>query len=131
MSMSDPIADMLTRIRNAQARGKKVVAMSATKVKLAIAKVLKDEGYVADFAVEGDGSHRQLNITLKYYNGQPVISRLVRISRPGLRVYRNHDQLPKVMGGMGIAIVSTSHGVMSDEAARNMGEGGEIICLVN
>lgn len=108
-----------------------MVAMGVTKAKLAVAKVLKDEGYVADFAIEGEGPHRQLNITLKYYNGQPVISRLVRVSRPGLRVYRRHDRLPKVMGGMGVAVVSTSRGVMSDKAARSIGEGGEVICLVN
>lgn len=131
MSMSDPIADMLTRIRNAQARGKRAVAMSATKAKIAVAKVLKETGYIADFCVEGEGPHKLLNIVLKYYDGQPVISKLVRVSRPGLRVYRGHGKLPKVMGGLGVAVVSTSRGVMSDKAARSIGEGGEVICLVS
>lgn len=131
MSMSDPIADMLTRIRNAQARGKKVVVMGATKAKLAVAEVLKSEGYISEVTVEGDGPNRQLSIVLKYYGGRPVINRLVRVSRPGLRVYRGHDELPRVMGGMGVAVVSTSRGVMSDKAARSIGEGGEVICLVD
>ncbi len=131
MSMSDPIADMLTRIRNAQATHKPDVAMPATKVKAAIAEVLKTEGYVDDYKIEVVDGHKQLAVFLKYYKGKPVIENIRRISTPGLRVYRNKNQLPQVLGGMGIAIISTSKGVMSDRAARLLGEGGEILCYVS
>ncbi|EKD45965.1 MAG: 30S ribosomal protein S8 [uncultured bacterium] len=131
MSMSDPIADMLTRIRNAQAAQKLDVVMFATKIKTAIAGVLKAEGYISDYAVEADDGKKKLVITLKYYNGKAVIDNIRRISRPGLRVYRNKNKLPHVMGGMGIAIVSTSKGIMSDRAARLLGEGGEVLCYVS
>jgi len=130
MSMSDPISDMLTRIRNAQSSEKKSVAMPASKLKSAIAQVLKDEGYIEDFAVrEGEGKP-QLEIGLKYYAGKPVIERIERVSRPGLRIYRPKDELPKVMNGLGVAIVSTSRGVMTDRKARGMGVGGEVLCIV-
>ena len=128
--MTDPIADMLTRIRNAQSSEKKSVAMPASKLKSAIAQVLKDEGYIEDFAVrEGEGKP-QLEIGLKYYAGKPVIERIERVSRPGLRIYRSKDELPKVMNGLGVAIVSTSRGVMTDRKARGMGVGGEVLCIV-
>jgi len=130
MAMSDPIADMLTRIRNAQSSEKKSVAMPASRLKSAIAQVLKDEGYIEDFAVrEGEGKP-QLEIGLKYYAGKPVIERIERVSRPGLRIYRPKDELPKVMNGLGVAIVSTSRGVMTDRKARGMGVGGEVLCIV-
>jgi small subunit ribosomal protein S8 len=129
--MNDPIADMLTRIRNAQAARKPDVAMPATKIKAAIATVLKSEGYIADYAIEKVGAHNQLIISLKYYLGKPVIENIKRISSPGLRIYRDKNKLPQVMGGMGIAIISTSKGVMSDRAARLQGEGGEILCYVS
>ncbi len=133
MSMSDPIADMLTRIRNAQVRQKQQVTMNATKMKVAIANVLKEEGYISDFSVEelDTTCHKQLTIELKYYQGKPVISSIARVSRPGLRIYRKRDKLPKVVGGLGIAIVSTSHGVVSDRKARKLGDGGEVLCLVS
>jgi small subunit ribosomal protein S8 len=128
--MTDPIADMLTRIRNAQSSEKKSVAMPASRLKSAIAQVLKDEGYIEDFAVrEGEGKP-QLEIGLKYYAGKPVIERIERVSRPGLRIYRPKDELPKVMNGLGVAIVSTSRGVMTDRKARGMGVGGEVLCIV-
>ena len=130
MSMQDPIADMLTRIRNAQAAGKTVVAMPSSKLKLAIAKVLKDEGYVGEFKVETAGKKSTLQIDLKYYQGKPVIQRLERSSRAGLRIYRGKTQLPKILGGLGVAIVSTSRGVMTDRAARAVGQGGEVLCVV-
>ena len=130
MSMTDPIADMLTRIRNAQQSEKLSVAMPASKLKSAIAQVLKDEGYIEDFAVrEGEGKP-QLEIGLKYYAGKPVIERIERVSRPGLRIYRPKDALPNVMNGLGVAIVSTSRGVMTDRKARGMGVGGEVLCIV-
>ena len=129
--MSDPIADMLTRIRNAQARGRKAVSMEFTKVKAAIAAVLKNEGYVVDYRVEELDRHRQLVIGLKYYSGKPVIEEISRVSRPGIRIYRGKDSLPKVMGGLGVAIISTSKGVMSDNEARLIGEGGEVLCYVS
>ena len=130
MPMTDPIADMLTRIRNAQSSDKKLVAMPAIWLKSAIAQVLKDEGYIEDFAVrEGEGKP-QLEIGLKYYAGKPVIERIERVSRPGLRIYRPKDELPKVMNGLGVAIVSTSRGVMTDRKARGMGVGGEVLCIV-
>ncbi|MBY6188718.1 30S ribosomal protein S8 [Marinobacter hydrocarbonoclasticus] len=129
MSMQDPIADMLTRIRNGQAANKVAVTMPSSKLKLAIANVLKQEGYVADFAVSGDVKPT-LEVTLKYFQGKPVVESIARASRPGLRIYKKKDELPTVMGGLGIAIVSTSKGVMTDRAARNLGLGGEIICYV-
>jgi small subunit ribosomal protein S8 len=131
MSMSDPIADMLTRIRNAQRVRKPSVAMFATKIKQAIAEVLKTEGYISDYQVEEADNKKRLLLSLKYYQGKPVIENIQRVSRPGLRVYRDKSKLPRVMGGMGIAIISTSKGIMSDRAARLIGEGGEIICCVN
>ena len=130
MSMSDPIADMLTRIRNAQESEKQSVAMPASKLKAAIANVLKDEGYIEDFAVRENEGKPQLEISLKYYAGKPVIEKIERISRPGLRVYQPGRDLPKVMNGLGIAIVSTSKGVMTDRKARGMGVGGEVLCIV-
>lgn len=130
MSMSDPIADMLTRIRNAQVVQKNEVAMPSSKVKVAIAAVLKDEGYIDDFAVtEADGK-AELKIGLKYYAGRPVIERLERVSRPGLRVYKGKGDIPSVMNGLGVAIVSTPRGVMTDRKARSTGVGGEVICYV-
>lgn len=130
MSMSDPIADMLTRIRNAQRAQKVEVSIPASKLKASIAKVLKDEGYINDYSVVGQANKSFLKISLKYYQGQPVISMLKRVSRPSLRRYNGKDDLPKVQGGMGVAIVSTSKGVMSDRQARAEGHGGEILCLV-
>jgi len=130
MSMTDPIADMFTRIRNAQMIGHTDVAMPASKVKAEIARVLKDEGYIEDFRREDVEGKPVLSISLKYYEGRPVIDRLERVSRPGLRVYRSKDQLPKVLGGLGVAIVSTSQGVMSDRAARAAGHGGEVLGVV-
>ena len=131
MSMSDPIADMLTRIRNGQSAKKVDVSMAATKIKAAIAEVLKTEGYISDYKIEDIDSKKQMTVTLKYYQDKPVIDNIRRISRPGLRIYRNKNNLPQVIGGMGIAIVSTSNGVMSDRAARLLGKGGEIICYVS
>ncbi|WP_020655689.1 30S ribosomal protein S8 [Massilia niastensis] len=130
MSMSDPIADMLTRIRNAQGVQKTTVAMPSSKVKVAIANVLKDEGYIEDFAVSTDGGKSELKIGLKYYTGRPVIERLERVSRPGLRIYKGKDEIPSVMNGLGVAIVSTPKGVMTDRKARATGVGGEVICYV-
>lgn len=130
MSMSDPIADMLTRIRNAQERRKANVSMPASTKKLAIAKVLKDEGYVGEIDVEEQDGKSNIVISLRYYEGKPVIDVLERVSRPGLRIYKGKTELPKVRNGLGIAIVSTSKGVMTDRAARKLGEGGEIICIV-
>jgi small subunit ribosomal protein S8 len=131
MSMTDPIADFLTRIRNGQSSGKPEVNVPASKVKLSIAKVLKEEGYIEDFSsVEVDGKPT-LAVTLKYYQGRPVIDRLERVSRPGLRVYRGKDELPSILGGLGVAIVSTSQGVMTDRQARASGHGGEVICIVS
>ena len=128
--MSDPIADMLTRVRNAQAASKADVTMPSSKLKLAIAKVLQDEGYIAGYSSDG-AAKPSLTVTLKYYEGRPVIDELKRVSRPGLRIYRNKDELPKVLNGLGIAIVSTSAGVMTDREARATGRGGEIICTVS
>jgi small subunit ribosomal protein S8 len=130
MSMSDPIADMLTRIRNAQVVQKTMVAMPSSKVKVAIANVLKDEGYIEDFAVSEDAGKAELKIGLKYYAGRPVIERLERVSRPGLRIYKGKDEIPNVMNGLGVAIVSTPKGVMTDRKARATGVGGEVICYV-
>ena len=131
MSMTDPIADLLTRIRNGQSSGKTEVIVPASKVKLAIAKVLKDEGYIEDFSSTSLEGKPTLAVQLKYYQGRPVIDRLERVSRPGLRVYKGKDELPKILGGLGIAIVSTSQGVMSDRQARAAGHGGEVICIVS
>jgi small subunit ribosomal protein S8 len=130
MSMSDPIADFLTRIRNGQAAAKAEVSVGSSKVKVAIAQVLKDEGYIADFAVRQDGNKATLVVALKYHDGRPVIDRLERYSRPGLRQYRGKDALPKVLGGLGVAIVSTPQGVMTDREARRTGQGGEVLCVV-
>jgi len=130
MSMTDPIADMLTRIRNAQAVRKTVVVMPASKVKKAIAQVLKDEGYIDGFAVREAEGKPELEISLKYYAGAPVIERIERVSRPGLRIYKGRDDIPRVMNGLGVAIVSTSHGVMTDRKARATGVGGEVLCIV-
>lgn len=128
--MSDPIADMLTRVRNAQAASKADVTMPSSKLKLAIAKVLLDEGYIAGYSAD-DAVKPSLTVTLKYYEGRPVIDELKRVSRPGLRIYKNKDDLPKVLNGLGIAIVSTSAGVMTDREARASGRGGEVICTVS
>ena len=130
MSMSDPIADMLTRIRNGQKRGKVTITMPSSKQKLAIAVLLKEEGYLADVSTEENGQKPLLIIKLKYYHGKPVIEHIGRVSRPGLRIYRGKDELPSVRGGLGVAIVSTSMGLMSDRAARKAGCGGEIIATV-
>ena len=130
MSMTDPIADMLTRIRNALAAGKVDVSMPQSKQKQAIAQVLKDEGYIAGFAASEQDGKPTLTVTLKYYEGKPVIEKIKRVSRPGLRIYKGKDQLPKVMGGLGVAIVSTSAGLMTDRAARKAGHGGEVLCYV-
>jgi small subunit ribosomal protein S8 len=128
--MSDPIADMLVRIRKAQLVGHTEVAMPASKLKSAIAQVLKDEGYIEDYALRDDGVKKQLRIGLKYYAGRPVIERLERVSKPGLRVYRGRDDIPRIMNGLGVAILSTSRGVMTDRKARADGVGGEILCIV-
>ena len=131
MSMNDPIADLLTRIRNGQAAGKAEVRVQSSRVKEAIVRVLKDEGYVTDYVVSRDGSRTTLVIALKYHAGKPVIERLERVSRPGLRAYRGKDALPKVLGGLGVAIVSTPQGVMTDREARRAGQGGEVLCVVS
>ena len=133
MSMHDPIADMLTRIRNAQLVGHSEVTMPASRLKAAIAQVLKSEGYVDDFAIRdkaGDSAKKELAIALKYYAGRPVIERLERVSKPGLRVYKGRHDIPRVMNGLGVAIVSTSRGVMTDRKARADGLGGEVLCIV-
>jgi small subunit ribosomal protein S8 len=129
--MTDPIADMLTRIRNGQHAGKVSVSMPSSKLKQSIAEVLKEEGYIADFQISDEAGKTVMNIDLKYYEGRPVIDSLRRVSRPGLRIYKANDELPKVQDGLGIAIVSTSKGVMSDRAARAAGEGGEVLCYVS
>lgn len=131
MSMSDPLADMLTRIRNAQTAEMAEVVMPASKQKAAIAQVLKDEGYIGDYSVDKEGSKPQLRINLKYHQGRPVIGQIKRVSRPGLRIYKGKDELPKVNGGLGVAIISTSRGVMSDREARASGQGGEVLCTVS
>ncbi|MCC2624692.1 MAG: ribosomal protein [Burkholderiales bacterium] len=128
--LQDNIADMLTRIRNAGSATKEVVAMPSSKIKVSIAKVLKDEGYIEDYAVTGD-KKPELNVTLKYYAGKPVIEKIERVSRPGLRIYRGCDELPTVMNGLGIAIISTPRGVITDRKARQLNVGGEVICLVS
>lgn len=130
MSMSDPIADMLTRIRNGQQVSKVAVSMPSSKKKVAVAQLLLDEGYIAGFNVEASGSKPTLHIDLKYFQGKPVIEMIQRISRPGLRVYKGTKDLPKVRGGLGVAIISTSQGLMTDRAARSNGHGGEVIAYV-
>jgi len=130
MSMSDPIADMLTRIRNAQLVEKPTVSMPSSKLKIAIAKVLKDEGYIDGFAIRGEESKPELQIALKYYAGRPVIEHIERVSRPGLRIYRGRHDIPNVKNGLGVAIVTTPKGVMTDRRARQAGIGGEVLCYV-
>lgn len=130
MSMSDPISDMLTRIRNAQQGEKVSVVMPSSKVKAAIAQVLKDEGYIDGFVVRQNGAKADLEVSLKYYAGSPVIEKIERVSRPGLRVYKPSRDIPQVMNGLGVAIVSTSKGVMTDRKARGLGVGGEVLCIV-
>ncbi|POZ61167.1 30S ribosomal protein S8 [Chromobacterium alticapitis] len=130
MSMHDPISDMLTRIRNGQLASKIKVSMPCSKLKVALAQVLKEEGYIEDFAVAGEEKKPVLDIQLKYYAGRPVIERIERVSRPGLRVYKGSTEIPKVMNGLGVAILSTSKGVMTDRKARAAGIGGELLCVV-
>jgi small subunit ribosomal protein S8 len=130
MSMSDPIADMLTRIRNAQSVEKAVVTMPSSKLKVAIAQVLQDEGYIDGFAVRDNAGKSELEVSLKYYGGRPVIERIERVSRPGLRVYKGRHDIPQVMNGLGVAIVTTPKGVMTDRKARQTGVGGEVLCYV-
>jgi len=130
MSMTDPVADLLTRIRNGQSARKQNVTMGASKLKAAILRVLQDEGYIAGYTVADEDGKPQLTVDLKYFEGRPVIDRLERVSRPGLRIYRGKDELPKVLGGMGTVIVSTPQGVMTDRQARAMGQGGEVLCIV-
>ena len=131
MSMTDPIADMLTRIRNGQKARMLSVSMPASKAKEAVAQVLKDEGYITGYSSDGEGATKSLSVELKYFEGVPVIERIERASRPGLRIYRGKEKLPKVLGGLGVAIVSTSAGVMSDRQAREKGIGGEVLCIVS
>ena len=128
--MTDPIADLLTRIRNGQSARKTEVSMPASKLKQAVAAVLRDEGFINDFSIVDESGKPQLTVQLKYFQGQPVIEKIQRVSRPGLRVFRGKDDLPTVMGGLGVAIVSTSHGVMTDRQARAEGYGGEVMCIV-
>ena len=130
MSMSDPIADILTRIRNGQSAAKAEVVMPASNMKQSIAKVLKDEGFIKDFSVSSDAK-AEMTVSLKYFEGRPVIETIKRVSRPGLRIYKNKDELPKVLNGLGISIVSTSKGMMTDSQARTTGVGGEVVCLVS
>jgi len=131
MSMTDPIADFITRIRNGQAARKTEITCSSSKLKISIAQVLRDEGYVAGFTTSADSGKTTLTVQLKYHEGRPVIERIERVSRPGLRSYRGKAALPKVLGGLGIAIVSTSQGVMTDRQARRVGQGGEVLCVVS
>ena len=131
MTMTDPISDMLTRIRNGQKARKVSVSMPASKAKEAVANVLKDEGYITGYSTDGEGAEMSLSVELKYFEGVPVIESIQRASRPGLRIYRGKEGLPKVLGGLGVAIVSTSAGVMSDRQAREKGIGGEVICVVS
>jgi len=130
MSMTDPVADLLTRIRNGQSAGKASVSVGASKLKSSILRVLQDEGYIAGYRLNADAAKPELDVELKYFEGRPVIDRLERVSRPGLRIYRGKDELPKVLGGMGTVIVSTPKGVMTDKAARAIGQGGEVLCIV-
>lgn len=131
MSMSDPLADMIVRIKNGQAVGKNEAIMPCSKLKLAVAKVLQEEGYIQDYSVAESGRKSNLTIILKYYKGKPVIETFHRVSKPGRRVYRSSSDLPRVLGGLGISIVSTSQGVMTDLKARNVGHGGEVLCMVS
>jgi len=131
MTMTDPIADMLTRIRNGQRANKVTVSMPSSSAKVALAKVLKDEGYITGYSTESEGVKSDLTVELKYFEGTPVIENIQRVSRPGLRVYRGKEDMPKVLGGLGVAIVSTSAGVMSDRQAREKGIGGEVLCVVS
>ena len=130
MSMTDPIADMLTRIRNAQSVTKAQVSMPSSKLKVAIAKTLKEEGYIQDYHLSDNEGKSQLSIILKYYQGKPVIETIQRVSKPGRRVFKSRDDLPRVLNGLGIAVISTSHGVMTDRSARAAGHGGEVLCIV-
>ena len=130
MSMSDPVADMFTRIRNGQTVGKESVSMPSSKMKVALAQVLRDEGYVLAYEVEEEGAKKNLKVALKYYQGQPVIDLIQRVSRPGLRIYKGAKEIPSVRNGLGIAIVSTSRGMMTDRAARAAGQGGEVVAYV-
>ncbi|VAW49139.1 SSU ribosomal protein S8p (S15Ae) [hydrothermal vent metagenome] len=130
MSMSDPVADMLTRIRNGQMAGHAKVLMPSSKLKLSLAKVLNDEGFISSFSINENGGKTELSVDLKYFEGKPVIDLIKRVSRPGLRVYKNKDELPKVIGGLGIAVISTSKGIMTDHDARKAGIGGEVVCYV-
>jgi len=130
MSINDPIGDFLTRIRNGQRARKKFIVSPSSTARVAVAAVLKDEGYIADYAVTAEGNKKTISVTLKYFAGKPVIERLDRVSTPSLRVYKGKDELPKVLGGLGVAIISTPKGVVSDRRARADGQGGEIICLV-
>jgi len=130
MSIQDPIADMLTRIRNAHERGRHEVKMPSSKLKVAITSILKEEGFVTDFRIEGSGYRKTLVIELKYFEGKPVIAKLQRVSRPGLRRFKSTSALPKVMGGLGTVIISTAKGVMTDKSAREQGIGGEVLCIV-
>jgi len=131
MSMSDPIADMLTRVRNGQSADKATVQMPSSKGKVAIAKVLKDEGFITGYSVDENAGKPLLNVDLKYYQGKAVIEEINRVSRPGLRIYKNKDELPKIQNGLGIAIISTSKGVMTDSQARAAEQGGEVLCTVS
>lgn len=131
MSMSDPIADMLTRIRNAQASNKASVSMPSSKTKAAIATLLKNEGFVSDVAISSEGGKSLMTVALKYFGGKPVIEEIERVSRPGLRIYKSVDELPQVRGGLGVAVISTSKGIMSDRAARKAGVGGEVMCIIS
>ena len=131
MSMQDPIADMLTRIRNGQSAGKKAVSMPSSRLKISIAEVLKQEGYISDHARSEDSGKAELSIELKYHQGRPVIDTIKRVSRPGLRIYKKSNELPRVLDGLGVAIISTSKGVMTDRTARKDGHGGEVLCIVS
>lgn len=131
MCMTDPLADMLTRIRNGQSAGKPVVSMPSSKLKLSLSKLLKEEGYIEDFTVHVDGSKSTLEVKLKYFEGAPVIEKAQRISKPGRRVYKPTNELPKVLGGFGIAVVSTSKGLMTDQKAKAHGYGGEVLCFIS
>lgn len=131
MSMTDPIADFLTRIRNGQSSGKPEISCPSSKIKLALASVLKDEGYIEDFSVADNDGKPTLRVQLKYYEGRPVIDRLERVSKPGLRVYKGKDELPTILGGLGCVIISTSKGVMTGNKARQSGHGGEVLCIVS
>jgi small subunit ribosomal protein S8 len=131
MSMTDPLADMISRIRNGQTAGKAAIQMPSSKLKVSVCEILKSEGYIGGFQVESEGAKSRLTVALKYYKGRPVIETLQKVSKPGRRVYRSREDLPSVLGGFGVAIVSTSKGVMTDQQAREAGQGGEILCVVS